>query len=86
MGSTGMIPLNWDLEVVPDYCNHVIIPATKTVEIYFGFEGVGKTLDVHLTGKLERSLGERWIYRIRDEIKIKISIKIKMYSENESVF
>ena len=50
-------PLNWDLQIVPDVCHHVIIPGANIVEIYSGLVGLGKTLDVRLDACLETKPG-----------------------------
>lgn len=46
-------PANWSRGIVPLPCQEVVIPAGSAVQLPAGFNGFGKTLEVHSNGNLE---------------------------------
>ncbi len=44
---------NWSLGILPDYCHHVIIPATKDVTVQSGLLGKGYRLTVDVNANFE---------------------------------
>lgn len=51
-----MDPANWSLNVIPDICHDVVIPANKSVKILSGETGICYTIDVHSSSIFEVSL------------------------------
>jgi hypothetical protein len=48
---------NWSLNVIPEICHDIIIPANKSVRLLAGELGICFTLDVHVTSTMETDPG-----------------------------